>query len=121
MQSSVKQGRRQSTGSLSIFQDRVDLISHALGSDLEVEESDAMLASGELVYCNTGQLSRRSSDFAQPILLSVGPEGYCASDQHASDYDCSFNPGSDNQWELESNLSGTSGVPSQQLGFDIGH
>jgi hypothetical protein len=102
----------------------VDLLSHAaLGSDIDDEVSDAVLASGELVYCNSDHYSRRSSGFAQPILLSVGPEGCFTSDQQFSDFDGSFNPGVpgvDNlcQWELESNVSNTLEISNENCGVE---
>ena len=72
-----------------------------------------MLASGDLVYCKAGQMSRRTSNFAQPILLLNGvdsgnTEGYYSSDQEILDYDHSLDLGSEKLCNVESDLLGES-------------
>ena len=65
LQTALRQRGDQPTCPVSKFQDEVFSSNHL---NSQVELNSTMLASGDLVYCKTGQMSQQTSSLDQPIL-----------------------------------------------------
>ncbi len=78
-QAAPKKGGRQATSPISELKDRL-FSSDDFNSQLEVNN-----ASGDLVYCKAAQGLRRTSSFAQPILLLNDGSTEITEDHHSTD------------------------------------